>query len=283
MEYIEYIKALIIGLIVGVSSPLPVSSSAHLFLLNNLLNFSQDKASVSFYYSFFMLTFSVVMLVSFKNLYIKTFRGTMKKQKTYKLRLRNLLISSAVSLVLFLPLGKYGSIIDSFDRFMLSGNLLNPILICIACVFSGVMLMLCLWSAKHTRQKGKKTVSLSACLKTSVYSLLSYVIPGFSRVSSGSVNLILEDVNPASALREAYFCLAPQLLLVSFIRVVLSVLRGVNFDPIALSVGIIASALANFLVIAVLRKVSIKKLFGFFGIYSILLGVSIVTQALINL
>lgn len=282
MEYIEYIKALILGLIVGVSSPLPVSSSAHLFLTNNLLGFSQDKNTVSFYYFFFMLTFSVVILVSFKNIYIKTFKGALKKKKSYSLRMKNMLISLAISLLLFVPLGGYGSIIDSFDRFMLSGNLLNPILICIGCVFSGVMLMLCLWSAKNTRQKGKKTVSFTDCLKTAIYSLPSFVIPGFSRVSSGSVNLILRDVNPASAMREAYFYLAPQLLTVSIIKVISTALQGVSFDPIVLSVGIIACALANFLVITLLRKVSIKKLFGFFGIYSILLGVSIVAQALIQ-
>lgn len=136
---LEYIKTLIIGIITGISAPLPVSSSGHFSFLNELLDFSDDTTTLSFYYSFFMVAFSSVIIINLKELYSKTFRSFNKKQKNYKLRLWNLLMSLVVCILLFIPVPVLGkSLSDYFDAFFNSDGILNRLLLGFATIISGL-------------------------------------------------------------------------------------------------------------------------------------------------
>ena len=88
-----------------------------------------------------MLVFSVVMLISFRKLYAKLFKGASKKAKNYKLRLNNLIISIAVGIVLFIPIPGLGkSLTDYFNMFFDSANILNGILLGAASVLQDLFL-----------------------------------------------------------------------------------------------------------------------------------------------
>ncbi len=281
---IEYIKTLIMGIVVGITAPLPVSSSGHFYVVNSFLELSQDKTTVSFYYSFFMLAFSVVIMISMKDLYIKTLKSIPKKQKNYKLRLGNILLSVAVSALLFIPIPKVGrSLIDYFDSFLSADSFLNPILIGMASVFSGLFLIISIWYSQKGKTGTKKTVPSRSSLRMYIYSLPAYIIPGASKISISSVNLILCDINPAVILREVYFYMAPQIFIINIIKIVKSALTGITFDAVALGVGMVAVCLAAFLIISLLRKANIKKLSGFFSVYSILFGIAVAADAIISM
>ena len=205
MEYIEYIKSLIEGILVGFSAPLPISSAIHMFLAEKLIGNNTDASAVSFYFDFFMLTFSVVLFFNFKNLYAKTFRGIADKEKAHITRGKNILITSAISLLLFIPVSKKGGLIYLFDSFISSEGVLSPLLVGIASIFSGIILLAVLESAKHSSCEKKNYVSRPGVLRMSLFSLLTYVVPGFSKIAIGSSNIVLADVAPAKALRECYF------------------------------------------------------------------------------
>ena len=205
MEYIEYIKSLIEGILVGFSAPLPISSAIHMFLAEKLIGNNTDASAVSFYFDFFMLTFSVVLFFNFKNLYAKTFRGIADKEKAHITRGKNILITSAISLLLFIPVSKKGGLIYFFDGFISSEGVLSPLLVGIASIFSGIILLAVLESAKHSSCEKKNYVSRPVVLRMSLFSLLTYVVPGFSKIAIGSSNIVLADVAPAKALRECYF------------------------------------------------------------------------------
>ena len=73
---LEYIKSLILGILTGITAPLPVSSSGHFSLGNNLLGFAADGELSALYYSVFMIVFSVVIMFSLREPYSKLFRGS---------------------------------------------------------------------------------------------------------------------------------------------------------------------------------------------------------------
>ena len=282
MEYIEYLKALIEGVFVGFSAPLPISSSVHMFLTEKLMSTDADRTLISFYFYVYMLTFSVVLFLNFRSLYIKTYKGLIRKEKTALFRGKNLLISVAISLFLFLPISENGGAAFLFDGFMSQTSALNPFLAGIGSVFSGVILLLCLWYAKHNRTEKKNTASRIDVVKNSLLSLPAYLIPGLSKVTNKSVGLILCDIVPVKALRECYFYLAPELFIISLIKIIFYLIDGVNFDPVALSIGILSVAVINLLVLNILRRFSIKKLFGFCSAYSVVIGIITVAVGLIN-
>ncbi len=273
MEYIEYIRSLIEGILVGFSAPLPISSAIHMFLAERFTGNNPDTSVALFYYYFYTLTFSVVLFFNFKNLYAKALKGIADKEKAHITRGKNILIVSAISLLLFIPVSKNGGFICFFDGFISTESVLNPLLVGIASIFSGIILLAVLESAKHSSCEKKNYASRSGVLRMSLFSLLTYVIPGFSKIATGSSNIVLSDVAPAKALRECYFYLAPQIFIVSAIRIAILILEGVNFDPIVLSLGVISAATVNFLVLNLLKKFSVKKIFIFCSAYSVAAGI----------
>lgn len=281
MEYIEYLKAVISAILVGLSAPLPVSSSAHMFLSEAFLGGYGDRSALGFYFYIYMLTFSVVVLLSFKNSYIKTLKGIRDKDETCVHKGINLILSLSISLVLFIPVFNKSGLIGFFDSFMSVENALNPILIGIGSVSSGLILLVCLWASGKNYVKKGCNIDRKTALKASLFSLPSYIIPGFSRVSAACVSFILSDTAPARSLRECYFYIAPQMLLVSVIRIITFAIKGISFDPVVLLAGIIFVSCFNFIVLNLLKRISVKKIFSFCGAYSVVIGIIVAASGLI--
>lgn len=278
---IEYIKSLIMGIVTGITSPLAVSSSGHFSIGNRIIGFSEDSNVSALYYSLFMLVFSIVMLISFRKLYAKLFKGASKKAKNYKLRLNNLIISIAVGIVLFIPIPGLGkSLTDYFNMFFDSGNILNGILLGTASVFTGLILAVSVWYAKNGKGRRKKSVPTKSALRMALYSVPAYIIPGTSKVALSSANLVLCDVNTEIIFREIYFYLAPQIFVINLIRAVMLFFSGVHIDGITLVIGAVAVALSSLLILSIIRKTDSDKLLMFFSIYSVVFGIGAVALTL---
>lgn len=279
---IEYIKSLILGIVTGITSPLAVSSSGHFSIGNKIIGFTQDSNVSAFYYSVFMLVFSIVMLISFRKLYTKLFKGASKKAKNYKLRLSNLIISIAVGVILFIPIPGLGkSLTDYFNMFLDSGNILNGLLLGAVSVFTGLILAVSVWYARNGKGRRKKTVPVKSALRMALYSVPAYIIPGTSKVALSSANLVLCDVNTEIIFREIYFYLAPQIFVVNLIRAVMLFVGGVQIDIVTLIIGAVAVALSSLLILSIIRKTDSNKLLTFFSIYSVVFGIGAAVLTLI--
>ena len=279
---LEYIKSLILGILTGITAPLPVSSSGHFSLGNNLLGFAADGELSALYYSVFMIVFSVVIMFSLREPYSKLFRGSSKNSKNYKLRLKNLLFSVVIGALLFIPIPGLGkSFTDYFNLFLTSENILNSILTGAAAVFTGLIIAVSVWYIKRGRGSKKKTVPARSAVRMCVYSLPAYIIPGTSKIALSSVNLALCDVKSDVLFREAYFYIAPQVFIVNLIRTLLLLAKGLRPEITSLLIGVAAVALAALLVIAIIRKTDSGKLLLFFSAYAVLFGTVIIAYTLI--
>jgi len=279
---IEYIKAIIMGVVTGITAPLPVSSSGHFSVGNNLLGFTADRNESAFYYSVFMVVFSVVIMINLRELYMRTFRSASKSQKNFRLRLGNLLVSVVIGAVLFIPIPMLGrSLTDYFDLFFDSANILNSILLGITAIITGLILAVSVWYIKKGKGSKKKTVPVRSALRMSLYSLPAHIIPGTSKVALSSVNLAICDVNSDVIFREIYFYIAPQIFTVNIIRMILLVIKGVRPESISLISGIVAVSLASILVTAIIRKTDSRKVFLFFSIYSFVFGIGVIAYTLL--
>lgn len=281
---VEYIKAFILAVVTGLTAPLPTSSSGHFFSANAFLNFSDDSDVLSLYYSAFMIAFSVVIFISLKDVYVKTFSVSASGRKNYRLRLRNTLFSILISCLIFIPVPKTGKLLsDFFSDFLSTANFLNPILIGFAFISCGLLLILSVWYIKKGGTRKRKNVPFRSSVRMYIYSLPSYLIPGASRISLSSVNLLLCDVSPSVIIREVYFYSAPPIFAVNVIRLILAVVSGTQFNAAVLAIGVAVSALCAYLSVSIIRKINPQKLFIFFSIYSLLMGVAVISDTFIRL
>ena len=279
---IEYIKSLIMGIIAGITSLLPVSSSGHFSLGNKFIGFSDDGNTSALYYSLFMVVFSIVMLISFRKLYIRLIKGVSKNAKNHKLRFYNLIISIAVGIILFIPIPGLGkSFTDYFNIFFDSENILNSFLSGAVSIFTGLILAVSVWYAKNGKGRRKKAVPAKSALRMSLYSMPAYIIPGASKVALSSANLVLCDVNTSIIFREVYFYLAPQIFVVNLIRAIMLLVSEVHIDGISLAIGAVAVVLASLLILSIIRKTDTEKVLLFFCIYSVVFGILAIALTLI--
>ncbi len=280
----EYIKAVILAVVTGLTAPLPTSSSGHFFGANAFLSFSSETDELSLYYSAFMLAFSAVIFISLKDVYRKTFSVSTSGRKNYRLRLRNTLFSIIISCLIFIPVPETGKLLsDFFNSFLSADSFLNPILSGAAFILSGLLLALSLWYIKRGGGRKRKTVPFRSSVRMYIYSLPAYIIPGVSKMSLASVNLLLCDVSPSVILREVYFYSAPPVFVVSLIRIILAVVSGTEFNIFVLLVGAAAAAGCSYLTVSIIRKIKVENLFIFFSVYSLIMGVAVMSDTFVRM
>ncbi len=276
---IEYIKMAIIALVCGITMPLPASSAAHYSVLSHAMNFVSDERELSFYYGVFGIVFSVVIFIMLRKIYIKSIKAffTRDKEKLeskklipYKPITKNILLSLIPMAVLFIPVAENTLLMDYFDKFLTSNSLY---LVGVASVINALIMVVAIWYTRQKANELKRVSDTRSTLRMAVYQLISYVVPGFSHVSSGSVNMLISDVNPRVIVREVYLYLAPHMLIISIFKVVRAILNDVIVDLVPLGIAIAVFALAALLCVHLVGKFNLRRLFPFFTVYSVLLGV----------
>ena len=270
---IEYIKILILSLVCGATFALPVSSSAHFSFINAVVKFSEDVNVLGFYYSVMSLAFSSAIFILLRKIYllgIKSLFNKDAKLTSYRRLMKNLFISLVPMLILFVPVGEDKLLCDLFDNFLSSGNLL---LVAVASIICAFVLVISVWYTKQSYSVTKRSADLKTVIRTSVYQVVAYVIPGVSRVSSASTNMLICDVESKVIVREIYLYIAPQMLLVSVVKIIRYAFADIIINPIMVLIAFSAVGLMTALVVAKMSKINIRRLFGFFAAYCGVSGV----------
>lgn len=274
---IEYIKTIILAVLTGVTAPLPVSSSAHFSFLSNVLGVTQDGKILALYYNSFLVAFAIVIIISFRKIFIGCFKTMFISKKNvkaydaasgFRFILKNIAVSIVPTLVLFVPVSKDKLLMDLFENFL---NLNSIILSGFACVISACVLITALWYSKK-KDPHEESASIKTAVRLSLYQLPCYIIPGFSHIASGAANLTICDVKSKTFLSELYVYLAPSMLIVGLVKIIRALFSGILFDPVILIVGMVFFALAVKFIISLTSKTNLRRLFGFFCIYSIVFG-----------
>ena len=270
---IEYIKIIIISLICGVTLPLPVSSAAHLSFVNGVLNFSDDKSVLGFYYSVMSVVFSAVIFVLLRKIYILGISSLFNKDSkltAYRKLMKNLLVSLIPAVILFVPVGEDKLLCDLFDGFLVKSNIL---LVSVATVINALILVISVWYTRQSYSVTKKGADLKTVIRSSVYQIISYVIPGASHVSSAGTNMLICDVESKIIIREIYLYIAPQMLVINVAKIIRYILSDMIVNPVMVVFCVVSVLLMSTLVVTKMSKINIKRILGFFTVYGAVAGV----------
>lgn len=277
---IEYIKMIIVAVVCGFMAPLPTSSSAHFSILSKAVSLTNDESKLGFYFALFGVTFSVVIFLCLRKIYFKSLRSVFISRskgdanlKIYKNVAKNIFLTILPMVLLFIPVGDGDLLIDYFDKFLSDNGLY---LTGVACIINALVLLVARWYAKQENKKLKRVCSTMSALRMSVYQLVSYIVPGFSHVASGSTNMLLGDVHPKVIMREVYLYLAPSMFIVNIAKIVKYLINDTIIDAVQAVIGIVVFAVMSFIVMKLVAKLNTRKVLLFFSIYSALLGIGAV-------
>ena len=268
-DIIEILKAVLFGIVEGITEWLPVSSTGHLILLNEFVNLNVSQE----FQSMFDVVIQLGAILAVCALFFRKLnpfdpgKNTAQKKQTW--RLWFLVIASII------PSGVVGVLFDDW----MDEHLHNAVVVSIALIVYGVAFILV---ERRNQSRQPKVgdvhdIGLTTALLIGLSQCLS-LVPGTSRSGSTILGGILVGVSRAAAAEFSFFMAIPTMLGASAIKLLKFFLSGAAFtsmDLLILLVGCTVSYIVSLLVIKGLMAYVRWHSFSAFGVYRIILGIAV--------
>ena len=265
---IELLKAVLFGIVEGITEWLPVSSTGHLILLNEFVTLKVSEEFQSMFDVVIQLGAILAVIVLF---FHKLNPFAPSKSQGEKKQTWNLWFKVIAAII---PSGVVGVLLDDW----MDANLHNGIVVSIALILYGIAFILV-----ERRNQGKYSRSIDDVhdidWKTAVligaFQCLS-LVPGTSRSGSTILGAILIGVGRSAGAEFSFFMAIPTMLGASAIKGLKFLLSGVSATGTeigVLVVGSVVSFIVSLLVIRGLMEYVRKHSFSAFGVYRIILGI----------
>ena len=276
MDFFEILKAIFLGIVEGITEWLPVSSTGHMILVDELMNLKVSPEFMELFLVVIQLGAICAVPVFF---FDKLNPFSRKKDEEARKATWTLWAKVVVGV---LPAAVVGVLLDDF----LDEHLYNYIVVSIALVFYGIAFVLLEKIRKSKAEKGidasfrvEKIEDLTYrdALKIGAFQMLS-LIPGTSRSGSTIIGGMLTGVSRGVSAEFSFFMAIPVMLGASFLKVVKFVLDGYSVTAAEIGlllIGIVVSFLVSLFAIKFLMDFVKRHTFIPFGIYRILLGVMV--------
>lgn len=302
-KFIEILKAIVFGIVEGISEWLPISSTGHMIILGQFFGFEQTQGKA--FYDFFLVIIQLgailaVVVSFFKELWPFGKKKSKYQKKQIWLTWLNILVAS-------IPAGIIGIIFDD----LLDKYLYNYLTVSIMLIFYGMVFIAIEFLLKNKAKRIKQRYNLNRASETSYdddyddkhsnyplfkiksvkdisiqYALIIglaqclALIPGTSRSGVTICAALLLSIDRSTATKFSFYLSIPAMLGGSAIKAILygmNVAKG-KADPIngfQVILILIAMAVAlgvSFLTIRYFLKIIRTKTFIGFGIYRIAFG-----------
>ena len=263
---LEILKAVLFGIVEGITEWLPISSTGHLILLDE---FARLKVTEEFYEMFqvvIQLGAIAAVLVLF---FHKLNPFSPKKDRAQKKRTWDLWFKVIVAVI---PSAVIGLLLDDW----MDAHLYNYIVVAIALIVYGVAFIYVERRNKGKAPRIKRTAEIDyrTAILIGCFQCLS-LIPGTSRSGSTILGGILLGVSRSTASEFSFFLAIPTMLGASALKLVKYIMEGMipsGQEIAVLIVGCVVSFLVSLFVIRSLMEYVRKHNFSAFGVYRIVLG-----------
>jgi len=273
---IELLKAVLFGIVEGITEWLPVSSTGHMILLDEFIKL---KVSPEFYEMFQVViqlgAIAAVLVLFFHKLNpFSEKKNRKQKHNTWVLWIK--------VVVAVLPSAVLGLLLDDW----MDAHLYNYVVVAIMLILYGVAF---LFVERINENREAKITSVNkidyrTALLIGAFQCLS-LIPGTSRSGATILGAILLGVSRSAGAEFSFFLAIPTMLGASLLKVLKFMLEGVKAtggELLILLVGTVVSFLVSMLVIQGLMDYVRKRNFAAFGFYRIVLGFVVIGYFLVK-
>ena len=277
---IEILKAVLFGIVEGITEWLPVSSTGHIILLDEFIQLSATEEFKSMFDVVIQLgAILAVIVLFFRKLNPFALKKTVdEKKQTWTLWFK---VIAAI-----IPSGVVGVLFDDW----MDEHLHNGIVVAIALIVYGIAFILVESKnnrGKYQRVKGSAEVlpqkrvvedvhdiSWKEAVGIGLFQCLS-LVPGTSRSGSTILGAIMLGVGRGAGAEFSFFMAIPTMVGASGIKLLKFLLSGVGISSTEIAVllvGCVVSFVVSLLVIKGLMEYVRKHSFSAFGVYRIILG-----------
>ncbi len=267
---LDILKAVLFGIVEGITEWLPISSTGHMILLNEFVTMD---VSEQFWYMFLVVIqlgaiLAVVILYWNK---IWPFRKKKPGKPIVKKSIINLWIKIIVACI---PAAIVGVLVDE----ALDALFYNYTCVSIALIVFGIAFILIEnWNkGKSPKITSLKELDYRTVILIGVFQLIAAIFPGTSRSGATIVGALLLGVSRTVAAEFTFFLAIPVMFGASLLKVLKFVASGIaisGMEVTILLVGMVVAFLVSVFVIRFLMGYIKKHDFKVFGWYRIVLGI----------
>ena len=264
---IEILKAILFGIVEGITEWLPVSSTGHLILLDEFIRLDVSEA----FYEMFEVVIQLgailaVILLFFQKLWpFGNAKTPEMKKNTWDLWFK--------VIVAVLPSAAIGLLLDDW----MDAHFYNYVVVAIALIVYGVAFLFVEKRRAAARVDDVYAIDYRTALLIGAFQCLS-LIPGTSRSGSTILGAILLGVSRPAGAEFSFFLAIPTMLGASALKLLKYLMEGLlpsGTEMAVLITGCVVSFLVSLLVIRVLMDFVRKHSFAPFGIYRVALGTAV--------
>ncbi|MBE6680499.1 MAG: undecaprenyl-diphosphate phosphatase [Ruminococcaceae bacterium] len=280
--FIEIIKTILLGIVEGITEWLPISSTGHMILLNDILKLDvTDEFWEMFEVVIQLGAILAVVVLYFKKLWPFALKKNIENgNNLFSVggigMKKNTMTLWAKVIVAMLPAAVVGILFDDW----FNEHFYNSIVVAAALIVYGVLFIL-VEKANRNKQfdvENVDDISFKRAVGIGLFQTLS-LVPGTSRSGSTILGASTLSVSRSAAAEFSFFLAIPVMLGASALKTLKFFLDGGTFgsaEIIYMLVGCAVAFLVSMAAIKFLTDFVKKHSFSAFGIYRIVLGIIVI-------
>ena len=264
---IEVLKAVVLGIVQGITEWLPISSTGHLILVNQVMPLSvfSDAAMNTEFINMFTVVIQLGSILAVLVLYFNELnpwasaKTAEQKKGTWQMWIK--IVIAAV------PAGLAGVLFDD----MIDAYLYNATVVAIALIVYGVIFIVMENQNRKVTTRSIEGMSRKTAFGIGVFQMLA-LIPGTSRSGSTIIGATALGCSRSAAAKFSFFLAIPMMFGASAVKLLKTNVTWNAEAVIVLLTGTIVSFIVSVVVIRSFMKYIRRHSFKLFGVYRIVLG-----------
>ncbi len=267
---IELLKAILFGIVEGITEWLPVSSTGHMIILDEFIRLDCTPEFLEMFLVVIQLGAIMAVVILFWN---KIFPFQFKDRSKPVIEMDKIMLWLKI-VVACIPAAVVGLLFDD----VLEALFYHAIPVALALIVFGVAFIVVEQQNKGQEPSIRKLkdISFKAAFLIGVFQLIAAVFPGTSRSGATIVGALLIGVSRSVAAEFTFFLAIPVMFGASLLKLVKFGLSFTTLEAGVLIVGMLVSFLVSLFVISFLMDYIKKHDFQIFGWYRIVLGVIVI-------
>lgn len=264
---LDILKAILFGIVEGITEWLPISSTGHMILLDEFVKMNVSEE----FWSLFLVVIQLGAIMAVVLLFWKKIWpfGRKKKSGSFYVKTDIMMLWFKI-LVACVPAAIVGVLFD--DK--LDELFYHPWCVAIALIVFGIAFIII--ENRNRDRKPEitklKDITFQTAVLIGVFQLIAAIFPGTSRSGATIVGALLIGVSRTVAAEFTFFLAIPVMFGASLLKILKFGLAFTGTELVLLAVGVIVAFLVSMIVIRFLMGYIRKHDFKVFGYYRIALG-----------
>jgi undecaprenyl-diphosphatase len=259
-------KAIILGIVEGITEFLPISSTGHMVIVGKFINFTGDFATL--FEIVIQLGAILAIVYLFRNKIFSSFKSLKPKGEGFAL--------GSKLIIAFIP----SAIIGLLFHDVIEKYLLNPVFVACSLLVGGLWMI-------YAENKYRKNdiiqnideISYKKAFIIGCFQCLSILLPGFSRSAATIIGGWIMGLSSLAAAEFSFFLAIPTMLAATAFALLKSDFTLTSIQITALSTGFIISFIVAIIVVAKFIEFLKTKPMRGFAIYRIFVAIAVLILA----